>query len=63
MFIRSKFIIKDGVLSLNPSAVVLLHQNLRRLIICVYFSPDSEKTTFSMDKAILWIDDSYFSWK
>ncbi len=63
MFIRNKFIIKDGVLALNPSAVVLLHQNIQRLIICVYFSPDAEKTTFSMDKAKLCIDDSYFSWK
>ncbi len=31
--------------------------------ICAYFSPDSEKVTFSLEKAILWIEDLYFSWK
>ncbi len=32
-------------------------------IICTYFSPDSDKMTFSLEKAILWINDLYFSKK
>ncbi len=28
-----------------------------------YFSPNSDETTFSQDKLVLWIEDSYFSWK
>ncbi len=35
----------------------------KRCLICVYFSPDSDETTFSLKKAILWIEDSHFSWK
>ncbi len=30
-------------------------------MICLYSSPDSDKTTFSLEKAIFWIEDSYFS--
>ncbi len=55
----------------NP--VVLSHQNpptyLFRTaftfghlcLICSYFSPDSDKTTFSMEKVILWLEHSHFS--
>ncbi len=32
-------------------------------LICAYFSPDSDKMNFSLEKAVLWIDDSYFSRK
>ncbi|KAI2664965.1 hypothetical protein H4Q32_003292 [Labeo rohita] len=30
-------------------------------LICAYFSPDSDKITFSLENVILWIEDSYFS--
>ncbi len=32
-----------------------------QFVICAYFSPDSDETTFSLETAILWIEDSYFS--
>ncbi len=32
-------------------------------LICAYLSSDSDKITFSLGKAILWIADSYFTWK
>ncbi len=32
-------------------------------MICEYFTPDGDKITFSLEKAILWIKDMYFSWK
>ncbi len=32
-------------------------------LICAYLSSDSEKITFSLGKAVLWIADSYFTWK
>ncbi len=32
-------------------------------LICAYFCPDSDEITFSLEKAILWIEDSYFSRK
>ncbi len=35
----------------------------KRCLICAYFSPDSDHTTFSMEKALLLIKDSYFSQK
>ncbi len=35
--------------------------SFKRCLIYAYFSPDSDKTAFSLDKAILWIEDSYFS--
>ncbi len=33
----------------------------KRCLICAYFSPDSDKMTFTLEKAILWKGD--FSWK
>ncbi len=35
----------------------------KQCLIYAYFSLDSDKTTFSQEKAILWIEGSYFSWK
>ncbi len=35
----------------------------KQCLICAYFSPDSDKITFSLNKAILWIVDLYFSQK
>ncbi len=32
-------------------------------LICPFFSPDSDKMTFSLQEAILWKKDLYFSWK
>ncbi len=32
-------------------------------MICAYFAPDSDNMTFSLEKALLWIEDSYFSRK
>ncbi len=34
-----------------------------RSLICGYFSLDSDEMTFSLEKAILWIEDSHFSQK
>ncbi len=28
-------------------------------LICAYFSPDSDKTTFSLEKVIIWIEDLF----
>ncbi len=49
----------------SPSAVVLSHQNPQfRSILAVllvngaYFSPDSDKMTFSLEKSVLCIEDS-----
>ncbi len=35
----------------------------KRCLICAYFSPDSDQNTFSLEEALLWIIDSYFSYK
>ncbi len=35
----------------------------KRCLICADFSPDSDQTTFSLEEALLWIMDSYFSLK
>ncbi len=35
----------------------------KQFLIWAYFSPDSEKMAFSLEKAILRIVDLYFSWK
>ncbi len=32
-----------------------------KCLICAYFSPDSDEATFSLEKAVLWIEDSYFA--
>ncbi len=37
--------------------------NCKRYMICAYFAPDSDNMTFSLEKALLWIEDSYFSRK
>ncbi len=39
---------------------VLAH---KQCLFCAYFSPDSDETTFSLEKATLWIEISYFSQK
>ncbi len=39
------------------------HHSSRSINICADFSPDSDKTHFSLEKATLWIEDLYFSWK
>ncbi len=33
----------------------------KRCLSCAYFSPDSDEITFSLEKEILWIEESYFS--
>ncbi len=35
--------------------------NCKQCLICADFSPDSDETSFSPEKAILCIEDSYFS--
>ncbi len=40
-----------------------LFRTVFHCLICAYFSLDSDEATFSLEKAILWIDESYFSQK
>ena len=35
----------------------------KRCLTCAYFSPDSDQTTFTLEEALLWIMESYFSQK
>ncbi len=37
--------------------------NYDQCLISAYFAPDSVEMTFLLAKAILWVEDSYFSWK
>ncbi len=46
----------------NP-ATYLFRAVLDCFGICADFSPDSDQTTFSLEEALLWIMDSYFSKK
>ncbi len=49
----------------NSSRIKIHQHNCSELfwvcLVCVCFSPDSDETTFALGKAILWIEDSYFS--
>ncbi len=35
----------------------------KHCLIGEYFSPDSDKLTFSLEKAVFWMENSYFSQK
>ncbi len=35
----------------------------KRCLLCADFSPDSDEMTYSLEKTMLCIEDSYFSWK
>uniref|UniRef100_A0A671SQ35 Disintegrin domain-containing protein n=1 Tax=Sinocyclocheilus anshuiensis TaxID=1608454 RepID=A0A671SQ35_9TELE len=43
--------------------LLITHIHIDLCLICIYFSPDSRQTAFSLEEAILCIDDSYFSRK
>ncbi len=54
MFVINKSIIKTFLLQTGTSGWCL---------ICAYLSPDSDKISFSLEKTILWIEDSSFGQK
>ncbi len=71
--IWSEYIISEKVHPILPSHIKI-HQYIcfelfwtvfayKRCLICVYYSPDSNKMSCSLVKEILWIKDLYFSQK
>ncbi len=54
------------LLSLTSKSSHILFRTVltcKQCLICADFSPDSDQTTFSLEEALLWIMELYFSYK
>ncbi len=51
------------VVFVHKKYMCCFHMYSKWWMICAYFSPDSLETTFSQEKATLWIEDLHFSRK
>ncbi len=57
------FFTKLKAICINASTVYWTVWACKQFLICADFSPDSDEMTFSLKKAKLWIEESYFSQK